>query len=152
MYAEDHTKSRASDAKLVVKLIAPQRIQDCPAKLDAWNHICNDLASRQILSPSYIFSVTMLVDNVVSYNELLQALEDSGPVIPVMNKEGTEVVKYDKNPLFDMVKRTEVSIMKLCEKFGMNPRDAIWVTNPDLKTQPIETQAVTDRKAIKYFA
>ncbi len=152
LYYEDHTLPRSADnVQKVVKLDAPQRIQDHPEKLDAWNYICNDLASRQLLSPSYIMDITLLVDNMVQYEELRQTLEDTGPITPVMDKTGEKVVKYVENPLFSMVKRVEAVVMKLCEKFGLNPRDAVYVANPDIKTQAIDSTASDPKKGITYF-
>ena len=154
MYYEDHTLPRSADnITTVVSLSPPDRIKDHPEKLDAWNYICNDLALRQILSPSYIMEITLLVDNIVLYEELRLTLEQSGPLVPVMDKTGDNVVKYVANPVFDMVKRTEAIMMKLCEKFGLNPRDAVYVTNPDIKTQQaIEAKATGNgQKGITYF-
>ena len=154
MYYEDHTLPRSADnVKTVIQLVPPQRIQDKPEALDAWNYICNDLASRELLSPSYIMDITLLVDNMVQYEELRQLLEDSGPIVPVMDKTGTQVTRYVENPAFSMVKRVEAVVMKLCEKFGLNPRDAVYVTNPDIKTQQaIEAKASGNgQKGITYF-
>jgi hypothetical protein len=153
MYAEDHTLPRVSDTKKVIRLDPPDRIKDHPQKLDCWNFVCNDLAFRELLSPSYIFPITMLVDNIVAYNEYLEMLEGSGPLVPRMDRTGEKVVEYVKNPLFDMVKKLEVHINKQCEKFGLNPRDAIYVTNPDIKSKPIEVQSSGDGKngMILYF-
>lgn len=151
MYYEDKTLPRTNDNLKVVKLDPPDRIRDHSEKLDCWNYICNDLAGRQLLSPSYLMSITIFVDNVIAYNEYLTALENSGPLVPTFNKQG-EVIAYKENPLFNMIKRIEVILNKLCEKFGLNPRDAVYTTNPDLKTKAIEAQQEPDRKKITYFA
>jgi len=112
----------------------------------------NDLAGREILSPSYFMSITILVDNIYTYNEYLVMLEGSGPLVPVMDKTGENVVNYKENPLFNMIKKCEVIINKMCEKFGLNPRDAVYVTNPDIQTkQVLESQPAIDRKKITYF-
>jgi len=154
MFAEDHTRPRTADNIVqTISLTPPDRIIDNPLKLDTWNYICNDLAARSLLSSSYIMPITMLVDNIVSYNEYIAMLEASGPVAPVMDKTGEHIVRYVENPLFSIVKRTEAIIIKLCEKFGLDPRDSVYVTNPDIKTQAIEAQATdSKRKGINYFA
>jgi hypothetical protein len=153
MYDDDHTLPRTSDAVQVITLDPPERIQDNPLKLEVWNYLCNDLASREILSPSYIMPITVLVNNIVQYNEYQIILEQTGPLAPVFAKDGESIVKYVPNPIFDMIKSIEKIIIKLCEKFGLNPRDAIYVTNPDIKTRKaIETTATEPRKNITYFA
>jgi hypothetical protein len=152
LYPHDNTVSRVNNNKKVVKLDPPDRIQDNSVKLDCWNYICNDLAEREILSPSYFMPITILVDNIFTYNEYLVMLEGSGPLIPVMTKDGSEVQHYKENPLFNMIKKCELIINKMCEKFGLNPRDAVYVTNPDIKTQQVlEAKQTPDRKAITYF-
>ena len=152
LYREDHTLPRVSDTIKIVTLDPPQRIKDHPLKLDCWNYLCNDLAGRQLLSPSYIMSMTILVDNIINYNEYLEMLEGSGPLIPIMDKRGENVVRYVENPLFKMIKQIESIINKLCEKFGLNPRDSVYTTNPDIKTQAaIEAKPANDRKNITYF-
>lgn len=155
MFAEDHTLPRTADNIInVVSLTPPERIADNPSKLDTWNYLCNDLASRQLLSTSYIMPITMLVDSIFQYNEYVVVLEDSGPVTPVMDKSGENVVRYEANPLFSIVARLHAQILKLCEKFGLDPRDAVYVTNPDIKQQQaIEAQSTdAKRKGINYFA
>ena len=152
MYANDHTLPRESDVTKVLTLPPPQRIQEHELKLEAWNYICADLASRQILSPSYLMSITILVDNIINYNEYLEILETTGALVPVFGRNGASITKYVENPVFKMVKDTEKVIIKLCEKFGLNPRDAVYVTNPDIKTKAIEAQATDPRKGITYFA
>jgi len=151
MYSHDHTLSRVSDSQKVVSLDPPDRIKDDPKKLDCWNYLCNDLAGRQLLSPSYFQSIVILVDNIAAYNEYVPMLEGSGPLIPMFGKDGESIVGYKENPLFSMIKRTEIIINKLCEKFGLNPRDAVYTTNPDIKTQAIEAQAQNRPKGITYF-
>lgn len=151
MYYEDKTLPRTSDAVKVLTLPPPERIQDNAIKLDLWNYVCADLASREILSPSYVVSITILVDNICNYNEYLKILEDTGALVPVFSKDGETVVKYEPNPVFAMVKNIEKVIIKLCEKFGLNPRDAVYVTNPDIKTRTIESKS-DNRKGITYFA
>jgi hypothetical protein len=69
-----------------------------------------------------------------------------------MDKTGENVVRYEANPLFNIVAKLHAQIIKLCEKFGLDPRDAVYVTNPDIKTQAIEAQATEKRKGINYFA
>lgn len=154
MFAEDHTRPRTADNIInVVSLTPPQRIADNPLKLDIWNYICNDLASRQLLSTSYMMPITMFVDSVYQYNEYVEVLEQSGPVTPVMDKTGENVVRYEANPLFSVVARLHAQIVKLSEKFGLDPRDAVYVTNPDIKEKAIEAQSTdTKRKGINYFA
>ena len=152
MYSHDHTISRKSDNEKVVKLEPPDRIKDNPEKLDCWNYLCNDLAGRQLLSPSYFQSLVILVDNIVAYNEYVPMLEGSGPLIPMLGKDGDTVTGYKENPLFSMIKRTEVIINKMCEKFGLNPRDAVYTTNPDVKTEAIVAQTQNKPKGITYFS
>ncbi len=153
MYYEDNTKVRNQNTKKVVHIDPPDRIKDHPEKLDCWNYICTDLAGRQLLSPSYIMSITILVDNIVNYNLMLATLEDSGPLIPMLSKDGNQITGYKENPLFSMVKRTEKIINTMCEKFGLNPRDAVYTTNPDIKTQQtLEAPKSDSKKNITYFA
>lgn len=152
LYPHDNTRSRVTDNETVIKLEPPPRIADHPEKLDCWNYICNDLASRQVLSPSYIMPITMLVDNIVMYNEIVQALEESGLTIPILSKDGNAIVGYKENHLFGMKIRTEAAINKQCEKFGLNPRDAVFTTNPDIKTKPIEALGSEKPKGITYFS
>ena len=151
MYSHDHTISRVSDTNKVVSLDPPDRIKDDPAKLDCWNYLCNDLAGRQLLSPSYYQSIVILVDNIAAYNEYVPMLEGSGPLIPMFGKDGESIVGYKENPLFSMIKRTEIIINKMCEKFGLNPRDSIYVTNPDIKTKQILEDKSPKVKGITYF-
>jgi hypothetical protein len=96
--------------------------------------------------------ITILVDNIINYNEYLVALEESGPLVPIFSRDGSTIRDYKENPLFSMVKRIETIINKQCEKFGLNPRDAIYVTNPDIKTQLLEAKQTSDKKNITYFA
>lgn len=149
----DGTIPKVSDNQKVVSLDPPDRIKDHPDKLDCWNYICTDLAGRQLLSPSYIMEITILVDNIVAYNEYVVMLESSGPLIPMLSKDGNEITGYKENPLFGIVKRTEAAIFKLCEKFGLNPRDAVYTTNPDIKTQQVLEAKVSgpQQNKITYF-
>jgi len=152
MYYEDHTLPRVSDSVKVLTLDPPPRIADNELKLEVWNYICADLASREILSPSYIMSIAILTDNIVNYNEYLEILESTGALVPKFAKDGESIVCYEPNPIFAMVKAIEKVIIKMCEKFGLNPRDAIYVTNPDIKTKAIETSASQPKNKITYFA
>lgn len=151
MYPCDHTIPRVSDNTKVVKLDPPPRIQEDERKLDAWNYICTDLASRQLLSPSYIMPITMLVDNIILYNELVVQLAEIGNLIPTLSKDGTAIVAYKENPLFSMTIRIMAAINKQCEKFGLNPRDSVYTTNPDLKTVVAEEKAQALIKGPVYF-
>ena len=94
----------------------------------------------------------MLVDSIFQYNEYVVVLEQSGPVTPIMDKTGENIVRYEANPLFSIVAKLHSQILKLCEKFGLNPRDAVYVTNPDIKEKAIEAQSSEKRKGINYFA
>ena len=153
LYKKDNTLPRTpTNIATTIKIEPPERIAEIPEKLQAWNYITGDLASRQLLSTSYIIDITMLVDNLYDYEFYRKTLEDSGPLVPIISKDGESVIRYEKNPLFDMVKNTEKIVMKLCEKFGLNPRDAVYVTNPDIKTQPIEVSDKTERKKVEYFS
>jgi len=152
LYPHDNTMSRKTDNTKVLHLEPPESIKHIPDKLNMWNYLCTDLASRELLSPSYMIPLTMLVDNIFDYHEYKVMLDGSGPLVPIMAKDGESVVKYVANPLFMMVKQIESRIHKLCEKFGLTPRDAIYTTNPDIKEkQVLEAQKVPDRKAITYF-
>ena len=152
MFAEDHTRPRTADNIInVVSLTPPERIADNPSKLDTWNYICNDLASRELLSTSYIMPITMLVDSVFQYNEYVVVLEQSGPITPIMDKTGDNIVRYEANPLFSIVARLHAQILKLCEKFGLDPRDAVYVTNPDVLTKQVLEDKSPKTKGITYF-
>jgi len=152
LYIKDTTVPKITNTVKVVHLEPPQHIKDNPTKLDWWNYLCTDLAGRQILSPSYIMPLIMLVDNIHDYHEYRVLLEGSGPLIPVMSKDGQSITRYVENPLAQMVKRIEAFIHRLCEKFGFNPRDAVYVTNPDILTkQTIEAPTTNDTKKITYF-
>ena len=148
----DATKPKISDNIKTVSLDPPNRIADNPDKLDCWRYLCNDLAGRQLLSPSYIAPLVILVDNIVAYNEYVPMLESTGPLIPMFAKDGESITGYKENPLFSMIKRTEAIINKLCEKFGLNPRDAVFTTNPDLKTIAVEAKVSSPHQGkITYF-
>lgn len=152
MYYTDRSLPRTNDNIKVTKLEPPDRFRDHPEKLDCWNFLCTDLAGRQLLSPSYFQSLVILVDNIAAYNEYVPMLEGSGPLIPMLAKDGASITGYKENPLFSIVKRTEQAINKMCEKFGLNPRDAVYTTNPDIKTQAIEAQVQAKTKGITYFS
>jgi phage terminase small subunit len=148
--------SKETDTIKTNRIDPPARIANREDTLEIWNYLCDDLASRDLLSTSYIIPITLLTDNLVTYHELKASYDDSGPLIPILSKDdGETIVSYKENPLFSMLKRTELIIMKLCEKFGLNPRDAVYVTNPDIKMGQAEKGKLTknepDKKGIVYF-
>lgn len=152
LYDRDGVLKRNLGTEKVVSLDPPDRIKEHPEKLDCWNYICTDLAGRQLLSPSYIMSIVILVDNIVAYNEYVVALDSSGPIVPMIDIKG-EIRGYKENPLFTIVKQTEKMIITMCEKFGLNPRDAVYTANPDLKTKTIESvPSAPSCNKITYFA
>jgi phage terminase small subunit len=128
----------------------PQQIEENPEKLRLWVFLVEDLAKRKLLSNSYIQIVEMLVNNVYLYNEYLPMLEDAGPLAPKYGKDGETVIGYEKNPIFDMVKRIETTMLKLMEKLGLTPRDAIYLSNPDAQA-PIDAVIEQERSKISYF-
>lgn len=128
----------------------PQTIENDPDKVAIWNFITLDLAKRQLLSESYTHVIEILVNNVHLYNQYQPALEEAGPLIPVLGKDGETVVSYKENPIFSMVKRIESTILKHLEKLGLTPRDIIYLSNPDAKA-PIDVAATDAQKRISYF-
>jgi len=153
LYPHDNTKSRETDNVKVLSLEPPDRIKDHPVKLNYWNFICADLASRQLLSPGYHESIVILVDNITNYEEYIVMLEETGALVPVFDsRTGEKIVGYKENPLFSMVKQLEKMINKLCENFGLNPKHATYTANPDIKEKAIEHKpSESSRKGITYF-
>lgn len=130
-------------------LPVPQTIIDNPDKVRLWNFITSDLAKRSLLSESYSQVIELLVNNVWLYNTYLPQLEETGPVTPRFGKDGDTIVGYDRNPLFDIVMKTESHILKLLEKLGLTPRDIVFLSNPDARIQ-IEG-IVAEQKKVTYF-
>lgn len=150
----DRHKDRSTpiipDVTHVSSLPIPTSI-DTQDKQDLWAYITKDLASRKILSETYLLSIEMLVDNVIRLKEYRTQLDDLGPMIPVFDKDGERILNYKANPMFDMVMTLENRITKLCEKFGLTPRDVIYLKNPDVTTKVIETTTEDSKKKDEYF-
>lgn len=152
LYNRKNATERNANTTIVLTLEPPDRIKDNPDKLVVWNYLCNDLAARQLLSTSYFVQLTVLCDNIVEYDSLLKTYEESGPLIPLFGKDGESIVGYRQNPLFHMIKSVEKSILKGCEKFGLNPKDAVYTSNPDIKARLTTPAEDNGKKKITYFA
>lgn len=148
-------KSRAEPSTfdvITAKSITLPSSVNTPEKEALWSFITSDLASRKILSETYLFSIEMLIDCVDRLRTYRIMLDETGPLIPVMSKDGEKVVDYKQNPMFAMVMQLETRVTKLCEKFGLTPRDVIYLKNPDVMTKVIETKAESPtEKKEEYF-
>lgn len=146
---------RASDAIDVHNIITahtiptPNSIIGVYEKEVMWNFLVSDLSRRGLLSESYSVVMELLVLDLYLMNEYRPALEQAGPLTPIMGRDGITIVDYRPNPLFNMVLRLEAVIVKLLEKLGLTPRDITYVSNPDAQI-PIQ-QIAEEKKRINYF-
>ena len=128
----------------------PGRIADDPMKLELWKFICADMQNRRCLSTTYLLLITELVEVLAMIHECREKISENGMVTTLFDDEGNFRGEAE-SPYVKILARQQPMLIKILEKLGMNPRDIIYLVNPEATSKtPIEAH-VQDLKSITYF-
>lgn len=136
--------------KDVAKMPVPAEIAEDKKKMALWNFLCSDLANRNLLTPTYLFTIRETVNTVALLDAYREQLEAEGPLVEAFGQKG-QSLGQKMNPLFSAVNKLQALLLQYIAKLGLSPRDIHYLSNPDASpTEPIEA-VVSENKRITYF-
>ena len=142
-----HNQVIVKNKVTIESIPVPELIASNEEKLAIWNFICLDLNRRDLLSPTYITLIEMLVHDIVMYKYLIRQLENADTTYETTTGTGEMIIR--QNPIFAQYLKIQQSMHAKLQALGMTPRDIIYTANPAATSQ-IEVIS-EERKKLNYF-
>ena len=132
------------------KEIVPAIVADVPEKLALWRFLVADLRDRNLWSPTYTVTVTEMVNCAHRLSQITAKVDEEGITVPRYNSKGAPMGEM-KHPLLSEEGVLRDKLMKFVEKFGMSPRDIVFLTQTDAVEYGQVEVINTDKPKIVYW-
>lgn len=128
----------------------PARIASDPAKLQLWKFVTEELERRNMLAKSHTLVISEFIEVVLLMTKCREELDANGEMVDIFGEDG-QWLGQRTSPWFTMLNKQQPVFLKLVEKLGISPRDAMLIATPD--ASPIEAirQITSEAKEITYF-
>jgi hypothetical protein len=115
-----------------------------------WTFLVEDLKARNLWSTTYLITAEEFIHCLYDLHEMRAQVEKEGKTVDKVDRHGN-VIGQVAHPLLGAVKGWRKDLQEFISKFGMSPKDIVFLSQTDPSAQQVIDVVSSERKKVNYF-
>lgn len=130
--------------------LIPASIVGHPQKEALWTFLIEDLKARNLWSTTYLITAEEFIHCLWDLHDMRAQIERDGKMVDKVDARGN-VIGKTIHPLMGAVKGWRKDLQEFISKFGLSPKDIVFLSQTDPSADQVIDVVTTDKKRIVYF-